>query len=236
MSYILEALKKADADRVRDRAGVPDLHAQPDATWPAVRTAAGNARWLVAAAMALLVAAVVWQWLRAPQAPASPAAAPVSTAAAVAVPAPAPAPIEAPAPAPAAVAAPAPAPAPTLGPALAAAPAAAPTHVSPPRERLGAVAAAAPRTVPSALPAPTASAAAAKVYALAELPADVRAELPALAVGGSVYSPAAANRIVILNGQVFREGDSPVDGLRIEGIGLKSTLLTFRGYRIDLKH
>ena len=34
MSYILEALKKADADRERERAGVPDLRAQLDAAAP----------------------------------------------------------------------------------------------------------------------------------------------------------------------------------------------------------
>jgi len=96
---------------------------------------------------------------------------------------------------------------------------------------------AAPRPVPVPKPASAASATAdAKLYALAELPPDVRAQLPPLAVGGSVYSPAAASRIVILNGQVFREGDQPVDGLSVEQIRLKSTVLAFRGYRIELKH
>jgi general secretion pathway protein B len=96
---------------------------------------------------------------------------------------------------------------------------------------------AAPRPVSAPKPVSPASATAdAKLYALAELPPDVRAQLPALAVGGSVYSPAAASRIVILNGQVFREGDHPVDGLSVEQIRLKSTVLAFRGYRIELKH
>ena len=85
--------------------------------------------------------------------------------------------------------------------------------------------------------APAASAPAeARLYTLAELPPDVRAQVPALAVGGSVYSPVPASRIVILNGQVFREGDRPVEGLSVEQIRLKSTVLAFRGYRIELKH
>ena len=71
---------------------------------------------------------------------------------------------------------------------------------------------------------------------MAELPPDIRSGLPALTVGGSVYSPKAASRIVILNGQVFREGDKPVDGLTVERIGLKSTVLAFRGTRFELKH
>ena len=71
---------------------------------------------------------------------------------------------------------------------------------------------------------------------LAELPAEVRGQMPALTVGGSVYSPQAASRIVILNGQVFREGDKPIDGLTVEQIGLRSTVLAFRGTRFELKH
>jgi general secretion pathway protein B len=71
---------------------------------------------------------------------------------------------------------------------------------------------------------------------MSELPAELRAQLPMLSVGGSVYSPAAASRMVILNGQVFREGDTPVEGLTVERIGLKSTVLAFRGQRFELKH
>ena len=90
---------------------------------------------------------------------------------------------------------------------------------------------------PAPAPAPSASAAAAtRIYALAELPPEIRSQWPALVVGGSVYSPKAASRIVILNGQVFREGDRPLDGLAVEQIRLKSTVLVFRGYRIELKH
>jgi len=85
--------------------------------------------------------------------------------------------------------------------------------------------------------APAASAATeARLLTYAELPADIRSQLPALVVGGSMYSPSAASRMVILNGQVFREGDKPVDGLAIEQIGLKSTVLAFRGLRFELKH
>ena len=44
MSYILDALKKADADRERDAAAVPDLYAQADAARGA-RAAARPAGW-----------------------------------------------------------------------------------------------------------------------------------------------------------------------------------------------
>ena len=108
------------------------------------------------------------------------------------------------------------------------------------RHRRAAVAAAPPRAsdcagtvdaprAPRPTPGASAASAAPPAVTLAELPADLRAQLPALAVGGSVYSPAAASRIVILNGQVFREGDQPVEGLTVEQIGLKSTVLLFQG-------
>jgi len=42
--------------------------------------------------------------------------------------------------------------------------------------------------------------------------------------------------MVILSGQVFREGDSPAPGLTVVQIGPKSTVLAFRGQRFELKH
>ena len=86
-------------------------------------------------------------------------------------------------------------------------------------------------------PAPAASASTGeRLLALTELPPNIRSQLPALVVGGSVYSPSPASRIVILNGQVFREGDQPADGLSVEQIRLKSTVLAFRGVRFELRH
>jgi general secretion pathway protein B len=239
MSYILEALKKADAERERERAGVPDLHAQPDAVTDDARAGGhhGGWRWALAAAV-LGLAWAAWEWLGN-----APSAVPESIApvlAAAPAPTPAPVPLPEPAPAPAAVAAAA-LPTAITGPgapvpsrARTPAPTQAPMQTMP---RPAAPAAAAARASAPPKTAPPASAPAeARLYTLAELPPDVRAQVPALAIGGSVYSPVAASRIVILNGQVFREGDRPVEGLSVEQIRLKSTVLAFRGYRIELKH
>jgi general secretion pathway protein B len=224
MSYILEALKKADADRERERAGVPDLHAQPDAVAPDARAAGHHGSWTLLALVAalLLVAAAAWQWFG------STPAAPEATA---------PAPVAVATPAPVAGVAPAQVPmAPEMAPAQTAVPVPAPVQMQT-AQRPAVPAAAALRAVSPPRPASAASATTeSRLYALAELPPDVRAQLPALAVGGSVYSAAAASRIVIINGQVFREGDRPVEGLSVEQIRLKSTVLAFRGYRIELKH
>jgi len=248
MSYILDALKKADAERERDRAAVPDLHAQGDAA-SGPRASPRRAVW-AGLAVAVALGALAWSWFGgAPdtppaslaQAPAPAQLAPVAPPASTTPMRTAPPPLPLPPPAPLrppALGAPPPAPVPP-NPAPAA-----PNAAALPIQRPATTAAAPPSPArpPAAAradvtPAPPASAAREpRLYALAELPADVRGQLPALTVGGSVYSPQAASRIVILNGQVFHEGDKPIEGLTVEQIGLKSTVLAFRGLRFELKH
>ena len=46
-----------------------------------------------------------------------------------------------------------------------------------------------------------------------------------------MYSEDAASRLLIINGQVFHEGDEVQKGLRLEHIQLKSAVLSYRGYR-----
>ena len=59
---------------------------------------------------------------------------------------------------------------------------------------------------------------------------------PKLVVSGSTYSDNSAHRILIVNGQVFREGESPVTGIRIEKIGLKAAVLQYDGNLFLLKY
>lgn len=227
MSYILDALKKADSDREREAAGVPDLHAQLDAArGAAARTRRGHGL-LWSAAAAIAIALLAWQWFGAAPTD-TPQLQPLAQAPTVAPPPAAPAP-------PAAVGATPPPPVvvtPTRPAAVAPEPAPIPSLAKPAPPQ-------SPALSREAVVAPTPAAAAAvnpRVLSMAELPADLRAKLPALVVGGSMYSPAARSRMVILNGQVFREGDKPVDGLSVESIGVKSTVLVFRGVRFELKH
>jgi general secretion pathway protein B len=70
---------------------------------------------------------------------------------------------------------------------------------------------------------------------LAQLPASVRGELPQLTVGGSMYSDEPAARLVILNGQPYRERDVVAPGLTLELIQPRAAILEYRGYRIKLK-
>jgi len=67
-----------------------------------------------------------------------------------------------------------------------------------------------------------------------ELPQETRAQLPRLAVGGAIYSPSPSARMVILNGQVWHEGDKPAPDTVLEQIRLKSAVLNYRGQRYEI--
>lgn len=242
MSYILDALRKADAER--DRGSVPGLHAQ---TSPASAEDASPQRlppwtWAVGGGALMLIAAMAWQLMgRDADTPA-----PVVSAAPVAMTAPVPAetdpPPVTPAPVavaqaaspPAQVAPPERLPAPVPVPARPRpAPVAAPTvRDNPPPARKPEPAA--PQAVAAAAPADTAPAAESRIYTLNELPADVRRELPALSVGGSIYSDNAASRFLIINGQIFHENDKVAPNLTLEQIKLKAAVLKYKGYRYSI--
>lgn len=271
MSYILDALRRADAER--SRGAVPGLHAQsvPADAEPAARNfspliwAAGGAGALLVAVVAVLVFAP-WRGN-------APAAAPAPDARVAASPL-APAPELAPAPRDAAAATPPPVaqgelpppqpgaldPAarpvePPMGRAAYRPPppsaypppqSAQPTQRTPPtpsrdvladRAANGRVATLQPPAVPVehyGAPLPTPQPAAAPTTAVTninDLPPNVRSTLPRLAVGGSIYSDTPSARMVILNGQVFHEGDKPAADTVLEQIHPKSAVFNFRGQR-----
>ena len=257
MSYILDALRKADAER--ERGQVPDLHAQTILRGaPPAAQRSGVRPWIWGAALAAVVAtsALAWALLvrNAPRDAAGPAA---TTAPAppglTAPPAPAPA-TTTPAPAataalpPAAAAPPVVATSPlaaSAGTTLAAPRPAAVERPQPeprvvskkPASTAAAIpAAAAPKPASAADANLTARASEPRIYAPAELPDDVRRELPALAVGGAMYSENAANRMLIINGQVFHEHDKLSPSLTLVQIKLKSAVLDYKGYRYSISY
>ncbi len=79
-----------------------------------------------------------------------------------------------------------------------------------------------------------AASAAPRIYAQGELPEDVRRDLPRIAINGSSYSGDAASRMVMINGQIFHEGDSLGTGLELEKINRRSAVLVFRGWRYEV--
>lgn len=211
MSYILDALRRAESERQRGQ--LPGLGAVPT---PAAGLAAGDKLrpmgwgWVLMLVLLMGAAALGWWWrASASREPAAPVAA-VPAAAQVA-------------PADQAVAAPPPpadlAPAPALPTVVSAPPVA-----SPVRPSASAAEASAPRPA-AADPAPV---------KLADLSPQQRAQWPALALGGSVWSDSAASRFVILNGQVLREGETVAPGLVLERIQATSAVLRWRGLRVEL--
>ncbi|MBN8493647.1 MAG: general secretion pathway protein GspB, partial [Burkholderiales bacterium] len=70
--------------------------------------------------------------------------------------------------------------------------------------------------------------------ALADLPPDLRQQVPPLVVGGSVYSPQASARMVVINGQVFQEGSPLTPELKLEQIRAKSAVFSIRGQRFEV--
>ena len=250
MSYILDALRKADAERARG--AVPDLHAQPVLRSSAgTAPSAGVAPWVWVAGTVALMAACGLAWLLlardAPREPAGAAAVANVAAPATLLPPPLPAPtapiVAAPAP-PLAVAVAPRRPAPQAGalarpapePArlLPRKPVADPAGMSPPAP------VPAPAPVPVRIPAPAPAApqtpAEPRLYAQAELPDEIRRALPALAIGGAMYSQNAASRMLIINGQVFHERDKLAPELTLLQIKLKTAVLEYRGYRYSVSY
>ena len=231
MSYILEALRRADAER--RRGAVPGLHAQPGGGVTTDREPSGRIGPLaligVAVVMVLAGASGAWWW--AVQRPIAPTPAPV--------PAPVPAPIAmpsvSPAPQPAVDRAATP---PVVLPAESATAPPLPAVPAPalPRARPAVAAASRPGGVARADAAPdtVASAPPARLPLLAELPEALRREMAGLSINGSVYAEQPAARLVILNGQVFREGESPATDLRIEQIRPRSVVFNLRGQRFEM--
>lgn len=237
MSYILDALKRAEAER--ERGAVPGLHSQPVAHSAAVP--AGGVRdtvaWLVAGSSLALVllAAVVWIWREsAPQVPATvvPATAPVAP------------PNTLPAlPTPVAPVAVAPA-APKLEPRPAPAPASAPTLVAAPVPTP--VTAALPRPLPAAsnasVPvaptpaAPATPAVAPKVAPLSELPEELRRQIPPLVITGVVYSDSPAQSLLLVNKLVLTQGNLAAPEVMLERIHLHHAVFSFRGTQFTLSY
>jgi general secretion pathway protein B len=202
MSYILDALRKADAQRARDPAR--GIHAQPAVSPPeGVGRGRGRGPWIGGALAVLVLLGAAWQWSAGDNATA-PALAPAAIARVEPVPVPVPAPAPAP---PAAVVLPPP-------PVVVVAPAA--PVVAPPK----------------APPVTTPTVTAERTYSLAELPPDVRQALPKFSVSGGVYSENVAQRMLIVNGQVFNEGSEIAPGVVLEQMRAKLAVLKFRGLRI----
>ena len=204
MSYILDALRRAEAER--ERGGVPGLHTQvaPPPGSPTLLSARRRASLATLTLIALgAVAAGLWAWR-------APVAIPVAD------------------PAPLTQATPPAAPLPDVPLAT--------TSVA--AAQVARVVVAKPATAPT--PAVKAAEAGgnpvANIPLLGELPEDVRRQIPALAITGAVYSENAAQRLLLLNGQVLSQGSLAATDVTVERIGATQSEFSFRGTRFRIAH
>lgn len=204
MSLILDALKKSDQERRRDRA--PDLqtiHRPPPRPGAAPRRAPWV--WGVALLATVNLAALGfwWQWQQRQ---------PAMTAAAAAPPQPT-------APAPQASAALVPAPTTTSG-------AATPAPLAVPVPVPATTTAVAPTTAAPERPLP--------IQELWEVPDPVRHALPAMTFSFHVYSANPERRTIIINDRRMRQGDTVGEGVLLEEITEDGVILAVDRHRVHI--
>jgi general secretion pathway protein B len=218
MSIILQALKKAEA--ARDIGQVPTLQAHAsvlaqddDAQGPVGR------RWQIGAGLLLLAlaAAAVVLFSRNQDTAHSNTPAPSATAPTVS-------------PVPVAVTVVVP----LVREPVAAAPASVPALPTSAVQASSAVASPALAAKPLALAAPAQSSSA--VPALEELSPEQRKGLPNISIGGSIYAERAADRMLIVNGQVQHEGDVIAPDLTLISIGPKAAVLRWGQVRFTVRY
>jgi general secretion pathway protein B len=233
MSYILEALKKAQAERQLGNA--PTIHAAQPVTAPQPGAAASRKPLYVGLAAGALVVVVVAGaavlWRAGPAHVTASAPAPVVAAAAPAVTGslevsapPSPAPAAARAAARTAPAAPVAAPAmqvrmPTPAPAAVAA--ATPARAAPPS---------AGSPAPGS-PAAGSPAAEDSLPFLQQLPESVQGGIPRVAFGGYMYSANPADRLLLVDKALRHEGEEVAPGLVLEKLLPRAAVMNYRGVR-----
>ena len=261
MSYILDALKKAESER--ERGVVPGLNsAQANHATIIHYGSDQKPWWILALVLGLLLVGVIalWGWRQSAAGSATaltPPAAPLSPAAAAPPPPPlAPAQVL---PQPAlpslvAVTPTAPLPKPELpvraqAPAAVAAPASALQPAASTVAHVQAKAAPAPAgpALPAAPPAPVEAgskpapvsapvrSASGGVPMLSELPEPMRRQIPALNISGAVYSDSPPEWTLIINDQLIGKGGQVAADVRLEEVSASSAVFNFKGQRFRME-
>lgn len=215
MSYILDALKKAQAERQLGNA--PTIHAPPP-VYAAPPEAASRKPLYLGLGMGAIGLALAAVFLLRQPAPAVQVAAQAAPVAAPVVAA---------------------APAPVAPPPEPAKPREAPVQPTPtPRPEPKAEAPRRAEPVAPEAPEPTrpvlvaaAPAVDENIGALAALPEAVQRDIPKVTFGGYIYSPNPAERLLLVDKMLRREGEEVAPGLVLERLLPKAAIMNFRGYR-----
>lgn len=70
-----------------------------------------------------------------------------------------------------------------------------------------------------------------KVAAFAELPVAIQEEIPSLSISAHAYSPTPRERLIGINDRVLREGEHAAPGLLLEQITPDGMVMSYKGYR-----
>ena len=248
MSYILDALKKAESER--ERGAVPGLNSAQANQSTFIHYGSDQKPWWLIAmvlGLALVLVFAVWAWRQVVVPPETKA----PTAAVQKPDLPARAPVLAPVPAPvpkkanpleAATSAVAHVQAkvvvPSAGPTMSATPVAPATPAKPTQTATPTPPAAAVAPEPISKPAPVATpirSASGGVPMLSELPEPMRRQIPALNISGAVYSDSPPEWTLIINDQLMGKGSQVAPDVRLEEISGSSAVFNFKGqrFRID---
>lgn len=208
MSYILDALRRAETQRQRAvTPGLHSLHLTPEAL-PAKKLSRSAAPWLLGVALVVgVLAAAFWVWLSTPDSPAAPV--PASEASTIADS--------------------------SADKTLLVAPARA-VKTKPPGTGESTPPAATAKSAESVKSGATSAAAASVIVWLADLPADLRSSVPKIAITGSVYADAPGQRLLLVNNLVLTQGQTLAPDLVLEEIQQHSSVFNFHGTRFRVAH
>jgi general secretion pathway protein B len=78
---------------------------------------------------------------------------------------------------------------------------------------------------------PPVAATEARVPALRELPEPIQRQIPALAIGGYIYSKNPADRLLLVDKTLRREGEEVAPGLMLEKLQPAAAIFNYLGYR-----
>jgi general secretion pathway protein B len=75
-----------------------------------------------------------------------------------------------------------------------------------------------------------------QIAALRDLPESIQRSIPAISIGGYIYSPNPAGRSMLLNNRLVREGEQAASGVILEKMMPKEAVLNYQGQRFRLPY
>ena len=73
------------------------------------------------------------------------------------------------------------------------------------------------------------------VIEMSQLPPDIKKELPEISINAHIYSNSAASRMVSINGNIIREGETVTSGLTLKKITASGIILTYKDHHFRIR-